>query len=88
MGVSIILDGKNISPGWRSKMHGLLIEGFGSGTVRLDTTDIEELERLRDNQRKGEDPPPFDWAQDIADAFDKIIARIREKGVVHVDCVC
>lgn len=84
MGVSIYVNGECITPGWRSMMYQLLLDEFGSGSPALYEEDIPYLEKLRDNQYKGEKDPPFDWSQDIANSFNKIIDAIKDKGYAAV----
>lgn len=86
MGVSILLNGKDITPGWRSMMHGLIREEFGTSDLILSPSDLTALERLRNTQCKETKEPPFDWSQDIAEAFDKIIGRIKKRGSATIRC--
>ena len=87
MGVSILMNGKDITPGWRSMMHGLLLDGFGTGSPYLTRSDIPALIELRDKQRREVEEGPFAWSQEIADTFDRIIARIRKRGSATVTSV-
>ncbi len=91
MGVSILLrtpKGKEIdvTPGWRSMMYGLLNER-GLANCDLDETDIPALQEAANQQEKGRRDPPFDYASDIADSFQKIINAIREHGWVTIRCL-
>jgi hypothetical protein len=79
------MNGKDITPGWRSMMHGLLLDGFGTGSPYLTKQDIPTLIQLRDKQLKGFKPAPFDWSQEIADTFDKIIARLKKRGSATIE---
>lgn len=93
MGVLITLVGPrgglvDITPGWRSKMYGLLSGEFGnSGDFLFHTRDVPQLQHLADNQCKGESEPPFDWVQDIHDSFMKIITQIEKHDRAVVECV-
>ena len=91
MSVSIIMNGRtNITPGWRSMMHSLLLDEFGRSCFRVYPDDIPALERLRDTQMKGRKEPPFDWSRGIETAFDKIIANIKKRGAkgTLIECIC
>jgi hypothetical protein len=91
MGVSIIMNGRtNVTPGWRSMMHSLILDEFGSSCVRLYRDDIPALERLRDTQMRGRNDPPFDWSRDIEASFNKIIGNIKKRGDkgTLVECIC
>ncbi len=48
--------------------------------------DLPALRRIKKYQHKGTKEPPFDWADDIAKAFDKIICQVQKKGEAQVDC--
>lgn len=93
MGVSIFLKGKSITPGWRSMMFDLLYENFqsvvpadGERRFLLFKSDLPQLRAVKKKQRKGDKEPPFDWSDDIADSFDKIISEIKKNGEAQVDC--
>lgn len=89
MGCSIMLDEKeNITPGWRSMMRSLIADSFGPQTIyRFDPSDVQELKRLGEEQYKGVKDPPFDWAEDIRDSFETIVARVEKKGSAIVDII-
>jgi len=92
MGVSIILIGPrggetNITPGWRSMMYGLMMDEFQTGgNFLFGKEDVPTLRRLATEQRKGEKEPPFDWAADIQESFNKIIANIEKYDRALVEC--
>lgn len=71
-----------ITPGWRSKMHGLLLDNGLYG--QLGKSDIPTLRRVGHDQRKGVEPPPFDYSDDIRAAFDKLVRAIRKHGQIVV----
>lgn len=90
MGVSISMNGKDITPGWRSMLHQMLLDNFGAGSpLFLVSTDIPKLVEMRDKQHRGSnhphDHPPFDWSHEIADAVDKIIALIKKRGSAQIE---
>jgi hypothetical protein len=73
----------DITPGWRSMMHGLL---YDEGLIGLVTCeDVPVLRRLAKDQLKGEREPPFDWAQDIADNINAIADAVEKHGHVIVE---
>ena len=87
MGVNISIRTKrnaeiDLNPGWRSMMEVLLRENNLIGEV--NKSDIPRLREIRDTQMKGERDPPFDWAQSIADSFDKIIEIVGRDGFCTV----
>ena len=79
-----------ISPGWRSAAYNMLrnvrepIAPDDDAVFIFGPADVDALRLQRDTQRKGECEPPFDWADDIAAMFDKIIAEIEKRGRVEV----
>lgn len=89
MGVSIIMQiGRkeiDITPGWRSMMHTLLLREHLLGM--LSAADIPALEKLAKEQFKGEQEPPFDWSQDIHNTFQKIIDAINKHGSVIIETI-
>ena len=84
MGVSISLNGRDITPGWRSMMYQLILDEFGTGSPYLDKSDIPSLERLRDEQRRGSEDPPFDYSEEIAGCFNVIIEAIEKTGTAAI----
>lgn len=71
-----------INVGWRSMLYNLLFDAGMLGD--LDAGDIEPLQEIATQQRKGIGDPPFDWSQDIHDEIGKIIAAIQKYGNVSV----
>jgi len=72
-----------LNPGWRSMMHGLLLDAGLLGAVMRE--DIPTLRELAATQKKGVNEPPFDWSQDIADAFETIITAVEKHGHVVIE---
>lgn len=97
----LIEDGEqvDISPGWNKQMAMWLRETPHTnvrhvwdtdcvGIVSVFTTDaIPTLERLKHDQRKGIEEPPYDTSKNWTACFDRIIAKIHERGeaIVLVD---
>lgn len=98
MGVSIRIGKEDITPGWRSMMHGLLLDNFQCINTRMGTTvfyftkdDIRALDVIAMNQYRGEKEPPFDYSKDIYDSFQKIIKKLMKRKSdepVIVTCEC
>lgn len=88
MGVSIYYEtprGKrvDITPGWRSMMWSLLLDNGLTGS--LTYTDIESVMRVATEQnRGGEEKPPFDWCLEIAAKMYELIEAIRKYKTVTV----
>lgn len=71
-----------ITPGWRSMMHGLLLENGLYGI--LSREDIPTLLKIGREQCRGNREPPFDYADDTHDAFKSLVRAIRKHGAVTV----
>ena len=63
-------------------MHQLLLDNGLYGTLGKDH--IPLLQTVGERQMKGEKDPPFDYAQDIEDAFQSLIAAIRKHEQIIV----
>lgn len=89
MGVSIYMNGKNITPGWRSMLYQMLLDNFGTGSPLLGKSDISKLTELRDKQYLGSEhpseQPPFNYSPEIAEKFGMIIARIKKRGSAQIE---
>ena len=93
MGCSIILIGPrggqtNITPGWRTKMHGIITREFGrlvASGIHFTRDDSPKLRQAAMQQCKGESPPPFDWSEEIYDSFHKIIGQVEKHGGATVE---
>lgn len=83
----------DISPGWNKQMAQWIwqcphetrriawLSGEFDGIVYvLTAAAIPHLERFKDNQLKGVEPPPYDHSEHWTQCFERIIAKIRTSG--------
>lgn len=71
-----------LTVGWRSMMYQMLLDNGLLGS--LSDRHIPTLEDVAARQMKGVNDPPFDHADDIAEAFQQIIKAIKKHGSINV----
>lgn len=72
----------NVTPGWRSMMMSLLEENGLLG--ELDSSHVALLREIGEQQLRGQADPPFDYADDIKEMFERMAVDIEKGGFINV----